>query len=61
MTNKRKYLVKKVAAEGEDVKADAGKFDCLLDRLLHTDPLPLAKLREEPGRLAARRPRKSGK
>ena len=58
MTSKRKYLVKKVADEGEDVVVDAKNFDSLVTRLLAAKPLPLSKLREEPGRLAARRPRK---
>jgi hypothetical protein len=57
MPNK-KYLVKKVADEGEDVAVDVKKFDGLLGKLLSAPPLPLEKLREEPGRLAARRPRK---
>jgi hypothetical protein len=61
MTHKRKYLIKKVADEGEDVTVDARKFDGLLDSLLNAPPLPLKKLREEPGRLAARRPKKAGK
>ena len=61
MTRKRKYLIKKVADEGEDLTVDAKKFDGLLGRLLNAPPLPLEKLREEPGRLAARRPRKAGK
>ena len=61
MPSKRKYVVKKVADEGEDVTVDAKKFDGLLSRLLSAPPLPLEKLREEPGRLAARRPRKAKK
>jgi hypothetical protein len=58
MPSKRKYLVKKVADEGEDVAANANKFDSLVTRLLAAKPLPLSKLREEPRRLAARRPKK---
>ncbi len=58
MTGKRKYLVKKVADEGEDVTVDAKKFDGLLGKLLAAPPLPLERLRAEPGGLAARRPRK---
>jgi len=58
-TKPQKYLVKKVADEGEDVTVDAKKFDGLLDKLLSAPPLPLEKLRDEPGRLAARRPRKA--
>jgi hypothetical protein len=61
MTRKRKYLIKKIADEGEDVAVDAKKFDGLLGKLLSAPPLPLEKLREEPGRLAARRPRKAAK
>lgn len=56
--SRRKYLIKKVSDEGDDVTADAKKFDGLLGKLLSAPPLPLEKLREEPGRLAARRPRK---
>ena len=55
---KPKYLVKKVSDEGEDVTVDAEKFDSLVTRLLAAKPLPRSKLGEEPGRLAARRPRK---
>jgi hypothetical protein len=58
MTHKRKYLIKKVAEDGEDVIASAAPFDALLKKMLDTSPLPLSKLREEPSRLAARRPRK---
>lgn len=58
MTNKPKYLVKKVADEGEDVVVDAKNFDSLVTRLLAAKPLPRSKLGDEPGRLAARRPRK---
>jgi|NGEPerStandDraft_6_1074524.scaffolds.fasta_scaffold16946_3 hypothetical protein len=57
----KKYLVKKVADAGEDVTVNAKKFDGLLGKLLSAPPLPLEKLREEPGRLAARRPRKQTK
>jgi hypothetical protein len=59
MPKPKKYLIKKVADEGEDVAVDTNKFDGLVTRLLAAKPLPLSKLREEPGRLAARRPRKS--
>jgi len=59
MPSKRKYLVKKVADEGEDIAVDAKRFDGLLSKLLSAPPLPLEKLRGEPGRLAARRPRKA--
>ncbi len=38
MTRKRKYLIKKVAEEGEDVKIDAGKFDALLEKLVQAKP-----------------------
>ncbi len=38
MPSKRKYLVKKVADEGEDVKVDAGKFDALLEKLVQAKP-----------------------
>jgi hypothetical protein len=54
----KRYIVKQVADEGEDVAVDAKKFDGLLGKLLSAPPLPLEKLREEPGRLAARRPKK---
>lgn len=59
MSGKRKYLVRKVADEGEDAAVDAEKFDSLFARLLAAKPLPLSKLREEPGKLATRRPRKT--
>jgi hypothetical protein len=46
----------------DDLKVDKSKFDTLLKKMLETLPLPLSKLREEPSRLAARRPTKtSGK
>ena len=45
----------------DDLKVDKSKFDALLKKMLETAPLPLSKLREEPARLAARRPRKAGK
>jgi len=61
MPSKRKYLVKKVADEGEDVTVDVGKFDSLVTRLLAAKPLPRSRLGDEPGRLAARRPRKADK
>ena len=56
--SKRKYLIPRVSDEGEDVTVDAKAFDGLLKRLVSTAPLSLEKLREEPGRLAARRLRK---
>lgn len=58
MPSKRKYLVKKVTDEGEDVIASVAPFDTLLKKMLETAPLPLSKLREESTRLAARRPKK---
>ena len=58
MSEPKKYLVKKVADEGENVTVDAAKFDSLVTRLLAAKPLPRSKLGDEPGRLAARRPRK---
>ena len=45
----------------DDITADKSKFDTLLKKMLETAPLPLSKLREEPTRLAARRPRKADK
>jgi hypothetical protein len=54
----KKYAIPKVDEQGEDVTVSAGKFDSLLKKMLGTAPLSLAKLREEPTRLAARRPRK---
>jgi hypothetical protein len=54
----KKYIVKQVSKDGEDTTVGAGKFDTLLKKMLETQPLPLSKLREEPTRLAARRPRK---
>jgi hypothetical protein len=59
MSKPKKYLVKKVADEGEDVTVDSGKFDSLVTRLLAAKPLPRSKLGDEPGRLAARRPGKT--
>ncbi len=40
----------------DDLKADKSKFDILLKKMLETQPLPLSKLREEPAKLAARKP-----
>ena len=54
----KKYIVKQVSKDGEDTTVGAGKFDTLLKKMLETQPLPLSKLREEPSRLAARRPKK---
>ena len=54
----KKYIVKQVSKDGEDTTVGAGKFDALLKKMLETQPLPLSKLREEPSRLAARRPKK---
>jgi len=34
----KKYLVKKVAERGEDVKVDAAKFDALLGKLIQAPP-----------------------
>jgi hypothetical protein len=42
----------------DDLKVDKSKFDTLLKKMLETQPLPLAKLREEPARLAARKPKR---
>lgn len=53
-----RYVVQKVAESGEDVTVSAAPFDALLKKMLETQPLPLSKLREEPTRLAARRPKK---
>ena len=57
----KKYTIPKVDEQGEDVTVGASKFDTLLKKMLETSPLPLSKLREEPARLAARRPRKAKK
>jgi hypothetical protein len=54
-----KYSIPKVDDQGEDVTVGAAPFDTLLKKMLETQPLPLSKLREEPSRLAARRPRKA--
>jgi hypothetical protein len=54
----KKYVFPKVDAQGEDVIVDAKKFDGLLSKLLTAPPMPLAKLREESGRLAPRKFRK---
>lgn len=44
MTVKRKYLIPKVADEGEDVTVDGKKFDAALQRLLKSEPIPNAKI-----------------
>jgi hypothetical protein len=54
----KKYTILKVDDQGEDATVSAAGFDSLLRRMLETPPLPLSKLREEPARLAARRPKK---
>jgi hypothetical protein len=54
----KKYIVKQVSKDGEDTTVNAAPFDALLKKMLETSPLPLSKLREEPTRLAARRPKK---
>jgi hypothetical protein len=54
----KKYTIPKVDDQGENVTVSAAPFDALLKKMLGTAPLSLSKLREEPTRLAARRPRK---
>lgn len=41
----------------DNLKVDKSKFDTLLKRMLETQPLPLSKLREEPAKLASRKPK----
>ena len=42
----------------DDPAVDKSKFDLLLKKMLETKPLPLADLKGEPGKLAARKPTK---
>lgn len=53
MPSKRKYLVKKVAAEGEDTKVDAEKLDSVLAKLVQTPP----RTNKDVIRIAASRPK----
>ena len=55
-----KYSIPKEDDQGEDATVGAFAFDTLLKKMLETSPLPLSKLREEPARLAARRPKLVG-
>lgn len=50
--SKSKYLIKKVAVEGEDVRVDAEKFDAALGKMLAPP-----KTNQEVIRLAASRPK----
>ena len=56
MTVKRKYLIPKVADEGEDVAVDAEKFDSTLQKLLKSEPIPNKQIA---GRRGVGKPEKS--